>query len=170
MTQSELENKIAMLLGGRVAEEIVYREVSTGAEDDLRKATDIARSMVKAYGMSAKLGRASLERQRRPLFLETMQPEAPGDYSQETAREIDAEIRRIIDEQHARVTALLQAREAALREAATLLISRETITGEELKAVMARYAARQPAGLPCRAGSRATGEVVIQRREQPAGG
>jgi cell division protease FtsH len=148
MTQSELENKIATLLAGRVAEEIIYHEVSTGAEDDLRKATDIARSMVKAYGMSEKLGRASLERERRPLFLD-VKPEAPGDYSEETAREIDGEIRRIIDEQHARVTALLQARETILREAATLLLSRETISGEELKAVMARH------GVPERAPERA---------------
>jgi cell division protease FtsH len=145
MTQSELENKIAMLLGGRVAEEIVYQEVSTGAEDDLRKATDIARSMVKVYGMSEKLGRASLERERRPLFLEVRQAEARGDYSEETAREIDGEIRRIIDEQHARVTALLAARQAVLREAAALLLSRETIGGDDLKAVMARHGARERA-------------------------
>jgi cell division protease FtsH len=122
------------------SEEIVYREVSTGAEDDLRKATDIARSMVKVYGMSEKLGRATLERERRPLFLEARQPTTPGEYSEETAREIDAEIRRIIDEQHARVTALLEAQRAILREAATLLLSRETISGDELKAIMARHA------------------------------
>jgi cell division protease FtsH len=139
MTQSELENKIAMLLGGRVAEEIVYREVSTGAEDDLRKATDIARSMVKVYGMSEKLGRATLERERRPLFLDVREPAAPGDYSEDTAREIDGEIRRIIDEQHARVAALLETRQAILREAAILLLRRETITGDELKAIMARH-------------------------------
>ena len=139
MTQSELENKIAMLLGGRVAEEIVYREVSTGAEDDLRKATDIARSMVKAYGMSPTLGRVTLERERRPLFLDAREPTLPADYSEETAREIDGEIRRIMHEQHARVTALLEARLAILREAAALLLSRETISGEELQAVVARH-------------------------------
>jgi cell division protease FtsH len=145
MTQSELENKIAMLLGGRVAEELVYGEVSTGAEDDLRKATDIARSMVKVYGMSAKLGRVTLERQRRPLFLDAHEPAAPGDYSEETAREIDGEIRRIIDEQHARVTALLGARQAALREAGALLLSRETIAGDDVKAIMARPGAGERA-------------------------
>ena len=145
MTQSELENKIAMLLGGRVAEEVVYHEVSTGAEDDLRKATDIARSMVKAYGMSAKLGRACLERERRPLFLEMPQPEGHGDYSEETARAIDDEIRRIIDEQHARVSVLLAAWQPVLREAAALLLQRETISGDELKAVMARHDVREHA-------------------------
>src|SRR6266705_3276712 len=70
MTKSELENKIAVLLGGRVAEELIYQEVSTGARDDLLKATDIARSMVKAYGMSEKLGQLSLERERRPMYLD----------------------------------------------------------------------------------------------------
>jgi cell division protease FtsH len=149
LTRSELENKIATLLGGRVAEEIIYREVSTGAEDDLRKATDIARSMVKAYGMSERVGRASLEREPRPLFLDVRQPAAPGDYSEETARAIDAEIRRIIDEQHARVTALLEARKAGLHEAALLLLNQETISGDELKAVMARHG--DPARVPERA-------------------
>jgi cell division protease FtsH len=145
MTQSELENKIAMLLGGRVAEELVYAEVSTGAEDDLRKATDIARSMVKVYGMSTKLGRVTLERQRRPLFLDPHEAAAPADYSEETAREIDGEIRRIIDEQHARVTALLGARQAIVREAGALLLARETITGDDVKAIMARHGAGERA-------------------------
>jgi len=125
-----------------VAEEIVYREASTGAEDDLRKATNIARSMVKAYGMSEKLGRLSLERERRPLFLETRQAESSADYSEKTAREIDGEVRRIIDEQHARVTALLGAQQAVLREATSLLLGRETISGEELKTIMARHGGR----------------------------
>src|SRR6185295_3807506 len=99
MTKTELENKIAVLMGGRVAEEIIYREVSTGAQDDLRKATDIATNMVKTYGMSEKLGQISFERERQPLFLPVGQTPAPGDYSEETSREIDTEVRRIIDEQ-----------------------------------------------------------------------
>ena len=71
MTKSELENKIAVLLGGRVAEELIYHEISTGARDDLLKATDIAKSMVKAYGMSEKLGQISFDGERQPLFLQT---------------------------------------------------------------------------------------------------
>jgi cell division protease FtsH len=71
MTVSELKNRIAILLGGRAAEEVIYGEVSTGAQDDLRKATDIAKSMVKAYGMSEKLGQVSLERDRQSIFLQT---------------------------------------------------------------------------------------------------
>ena len=90
MTQSELENKIAVLLGGRVAEEIIYQEVSTGARDDLLKATDVARSMVKAYGMSEKLGQLSLEREHRSMYMDVGWSQAAGDYSPETAREIDS--------------------------------------------------------------------------------
>ncbi len=143
MTKSELENKIAMLLGGRVAEEIIYKEVSTGAQDDLLKATDIAKSMVKAYGMSDKLGQISFERERRPLFLQTGQPQTAGDYSEETSREIDCEVRRIIDEQYARVTTLLGTQQDVLREAAGVLLGKETITGEDLKAIIAKGGAQR---------------------------
>jgi cell division protease FtsH len=82
MTVSELKNRIAILLGGRAAEEVIYGEVSTGAQDDLRKATDIAKSMVKAYGMSEKLGQVSLERDRQSIFLQTGPSQTPGDYSE----------------------------------------------------------------------------------------
>ncbi|MEW6297374.1 MAG: ATP-dependent zinc metalloprotease FtsH [Thermodesulfobacteriota bacterium] len=137
MTKAELENKIAVLLGGRVAEELVYGEISTGARDDLLKATDIAKSMVKAYGMSGKLGQVSFDGERQALFLHPHQPQGGGDYSEETAREIDCEVRRIIEEQHQRVTALLQSRLSVLRQAAAVLLQKETITGEELKAIAA---------------------------------
>jgi len=136
MTQSELENKIAVLLGGRVAEELIYQEVSTGAQDDLLKATNIARSMVKAYGMSEKLGQLSLERERRPMLDPGGAPTA-GDYSPETAHEIDSEVRRLLGEQHTRVTAVLGARMDLLRKAAKVLLDRETLTGEQLQAVAA---------------------------------
>ena len=143
MTKSELGNKIAVLLGGRVAEEIIYKEVSTGAQDDLLKATDIAKSMVKAYGMSDKLGQISFERERQPLFLQTGQPQTAGDYSEETSREIDCEVRRIIDEQYARVTTLLGTQQDVLREAAGVLLGKETITGEDLKAIIAKGGAQR---------------------------
>jgi cell division protease FtsH len=137
MTQSELENKIAVLLGGRVAEELIYREVSTGARDDLLKATDIARSMVTAYGMSKKLGQLSLERERRPMYLNGGGLQTAGDYSPETAREIDSEVRRMLEDQHTRVTAILGARTELVRKAAKVLLERETITGVELAAITA---------------------------------
>ena len=143
MTKTELENKIAVLLGGRVAEEIIYKEISTGAQDDLRKATDIATNMVKTYGMSEKLGQISFERDRQPFFLQTGQPMGGGDmYSEETSREIDREVRRIITEQHTRAHAILDAQQNVLREAATFLLGKEVITGEELKSILARTGAR----------------------------
>ena len=135
MTRSELENRIAVLLGGRVSEEIIYHEVSTGARDDLLKATEIAKSMIKAYGMSDKLGKVSFDGERQPLFLRTNQASTNGDYSESTAQEIDAEVRRIIEEQYTRVTTLLTAQQNTLRDAAEVLLQKEVISGEELKAI-----------------------------------
>ncbi len=135
MTMSELKNRIAILLGGRAAEEVIYGEVSTGAQDDLRKATDIAKSMVKAYGMSEKLGQVSLERDRQSIFLQTGAPQTPGDYSEQTSREIDYEVRLLIDEQYERARDLIKSQEATLRHAAQVLLEKETISGEELKAL-----------------------------------
>jgi cell division protease FtsH len=138
MTQSELENRIAVLLGGRIAEEVVYNEVSTGAQDDLLKATDIARSMVKAYGMSPKFGQVSFERDTRSPFLQTGQPQTTGDYSELTAHDIDCEVRRIIDEQYDRVHGILEARREVLYEAAAFLLDKEVMTGDELRTIAAR--------------------------------
>ena len=139
MTQSELENKIAVLLGGRIAEELIFGEASTGAQNDLVKATDIAKSMVKAYGMSDKLGRITLERERQPMFTQIQVPSEKGDYSEETAREIDCEIRRIIDGQYERVKRLLAEKKRAVIEVAKVLLEREVISGNDLKAIMDKY-------------------------------
>jgi cell division protease FtsH len=136
MTKSELENKVAVLLGGRIAEELTFGEASTGAQIDLVKATDIAKSMVKAYGMSDKLGTITLERERQPQFLQLPIGSEKGDYSEETAREIDCEVRRIIDEQYERVKRLLGERKAALQQGALLLLEQEVITGAELQTIM----------------------------------
>ncbi len=132
MTEAELTAKIAVLLGGRVAEEIVFGDLSTGAQDDLLKATDIARSMVRVYGMSEKLGPLSFERDGRPLFLRPGEPPQRNETSEEVLRQIDAEVRRIVDLQHARAREILSAREPLLREAARALLARETLSGEEL--------------------------------------
>jgi len=139
MTVSELKNRIAILLGGRAAEEVIYGEVSTGAQDDLRKATDIAKSMVKAYGMSEKLGQVSLERDRQSIFLQTGPSQTPGDYSEQTSREIDCEVRLLIDEQFERARNLITSQEAILRKAAQVLLEKETISGEELKALASSH-------------------------------
>jgi len=139
MTKTELENKIAVLLGGRIAEELIFAEASTGAQNDLVKVTDIAKSMIKSYGMSNKLGTITLDRERQPLMMQIQAPQEKGDYSEETAREIDCEVRRIIDEQFERVKRLLAERKAALLEGAKRLLEQEVISGSDLKAIMDKY-------------------------------
>ena len=136
MAKTELENKIAVLLGGRNAEELIFGEASTGAQNDLVSATDIAKSMVKSYGMSEKLGTVTLDRERQPLLMQIQAPQEKGDYSEETAREIDCEVRRIIDEQYDRVRWLLAEQKRALVEGATALLDREVISGSDLKTIM----------------------------------
>jgi cell division protease FtsH len=137
MTESELENKVATLLGGRAAEELIFDEVSTGAHDDLSKATDIARSMVKTFGMSPRLGQVSLEKDRRALMLPSpIEPVARVEYSEQTARAVDDEVRRIIDEQRERVAEILSHRRQVLVRAAQLLLAKETISGQELRDMM----------------------------------
>jgi cell division protease FtsH len=92
--------------------------------------------MVKSYGMSEKLGTITLERERQPLFMQIQASSEKGDYSEETAREIDCEIRRIIDEQYERVKRLLAEKKQALVEGAKMLLEREVISGSDLKAIM----------------------------------
>ncbi len=139
MAKTELENKIAVLLGGRNAEELIFGEASTGAQNDLVRATDIAKSMVKSYGMSEKLGTVTLDRERQPLMMQIQAPPEKGDYSEETAREIDCEVRRIIDEQYDRVRWLLAEQKRALIEGAKVLLDREVISGSDLKAIMDKH-------------------------------
>ncbi len=138
MTEQELHDKICVLLGGRVAEEVAFGDVSTGAQDDLLKATDVARSMVRVYGMSEALGPLSFERDGRPLLLRTGEPPGRPDASEEVLRLIDAEVRRIVETQHARARKILEERTALLREAARALLEKETLSGDDLRALAAR--------------------------------
>jgi cell division protease FtsH len=140
MTRTELTNKIATLLGGRAAEEIVFGDISTGAHNDLSRATEIAKSMIKEYGMSASLGQVYLSRERQSLFLETGVREG-GDYSDETARTIDREIKGIIDAQYAVAKGILEEKKDALDRGAKLLLEKEKIDGEEIRALLAKEAA-----------------------------
>jgi cell division protease FtsH len=145
MTQRELEDKIAMLLGGRVAEELIFHEVSTGAQDDLLKATDIARSMVTTYGMSEALGLATFDDGKTSLFLETGPSRVRGNYSEALARRIDDEVRRILETQHARVREVLGSRERVLRHAVVQLLEKETLSGMDLAVMAAEIGASAPA-------------------------
>ena len=148
LTRAELLDRLAVLLAGRAAEELVFGEVSTGAQNDLVRATELARSMVTEYGMSETLGPVALERERRPSFLPNGMAHAFGharDYAERTAEAVDVEVRRILDEQHERVRAILAGRRAALERLGKVLLEREILEGDELRALLA--AAEAP-GLP----------------------
>jgi cell division protease FtsH len=139
MKKGELLNKIATLLGGRAAEEVVLGEISTGAHNDLSRATDIARSMVKEYGMSPKLGQVYFAKGQRSQFL-NMMPEGQNEYSEATAEAIDTEIQEIIENQYQKSLEILQSRKDLLKQAFSLLLEKETIEGGELKAMMEKSA------------------------------
>lgn len=140
MTRSELEDRLCVLLGGRVAEEIIFGDVSTGAQDDLQKATDTARSMVTEYGMSERLGLRTFEKERRGLFLDT--PWATKkDYSEEKAAAIDKEVEDILERAHHRVRELLTARKPLLEQLARLLLEKEVLEGDELRRIVRGSAA-----------------------------
>ncbi len=143
MTRAELLDRLAVLLGGRVAEELVFGEISTGAQNDLQRATAMARSMVAEYGMSERLGLVTYESPRRPLFL----PEnyAPGKtYSESKATEIDEEISATMEQAHQRVRKILSDRRKVLDDLARLLSEKEIVQGEELRKMLAESAAAVP--------------------------
>jgi cell division protease FtsH len=133
MTKEELEDKIAMILGGRAAERLVFDHLSTGASDDLVRATDIARSMVSRYGMDEKLGSVAYDTERSPF----MQP-SPGQsylerrFSEDTAREIDLAVRRIIDSLADRTFRILEENRAVLERCAKRLLEVETLDQPQL--------------------------------------
>ncbi|MEK7246740.1 MAG: AAA family ATPase, partial [Pseudomonadota bacterium] len=133
MTREELEIKMAVLLGGRAAEHVVFGRLSTGAADDLAKATDIARSIVAQYGMGEKLGHVSYDRPPSP-FLEvpgmSLMPERR--YSEETAREIDCAVREIVERAFRRAADILAANRAVLEAGAQALLERETLDEKDL--------------------------------------
>ncbi|MGC8506666.1 MAG: ATP-dependent zinc metalloprotease FtsH [Thiomonas sp.] len=135
MTREELQNKMAVLMGGRAAEHLVYGHWSTGAADDLAKVTDIARSMVTRYGMAEKLGGVSLEETPQSV-LGTPSLPPQHEYSEQTAREIDCAVRELVNAAFDRATAILQARRAVLEEGARQLLAKETLTEAELKALL----------------------------------
>jgi cell division protease FtsH len=131
MSIEELENKMAVLLGGRGAEQLVFGEISTGASDDLMKATDIARSMVTRYGMDGTLGQATYETERGNFL--GMPTEGGGRrFSEETAREIDIAVRERIEKVYKKTLAVLRERRGDLENLAAKLLEKETLTADEL--------------------------------------
>ncbi|MFA4902907.1 MAG: ATP-dependent zinc metalloprotease FtsH [Desulfobaccales bacterium] len=136
MTKTELEDRMAVMMGGRVAEELTFNEISTGAQNDLYRATDIARSMIREYGMSEKLGPITFERERRPLFLEAMMPPGSKDYSETTAQEIDQEVAALVNRAHQRAREVLENERPILEKAAKILLEKEVLEGEELREIL----------------------------------
>jgi cell division protease FtsH len=134
MTRAELENKMAVLLGGRASEEIIFGHTSTGAADDLAKVTDIARSMVMRYAMVPTLGPVAYEEERAP-FLGGPLPQGHREYSEETAREIDVAVRSIVDGTYQKALAILKRNRAALEAWARQLLEKETLAEVELEAL-----------------------------------
>ena len=145
MSKSELLDRIAMALAGRASEEIIFGDISTGAHNDLSKATDIARGIVKEYGMEETLGLVYLEHERHSPFLNIPGMPQSRTYSEATAREIDAAIRRILDEQYQKAKAILAERRPVLEEGAGLLLEKEKIQGLELEEIMKRHGFPPPA-------------------------
>jgi cell division protease FtsH len=136
LTRPELLDRLAVLLGGRVAEELVFGDVSTGAQNDLQRATDIARSMVAEYGMSDRLGLVTYESARQPMFPpEGYSPNKT--YSETKATQIDEEISSVMDLAHQRVRNILSHRRKVLDELAHLLSEKEIVQGQELRDLLA---------------------------------
>ena len=137
LTHSELESRIEVLLAGTIAEETVYADVSTGAQNDLERASEIARSMVMDYGMS-RLGRVTYRESPRSPFLAAagVDLHRARSHSEQTAREIDEEVRRIIDTAMERVRRIIESRRVALEAITKRLIECEVINGEELRTII----------------------------------
>ena len=134
MTREELENKMAVLLGGRAAEEIVFGHLSTGAADDLAKVTGIARSMVMRYGMVKTLGHVTYEEERSPFLAVPGMPQ-PREFSEATAREIDVAVREIVESAYTKALDVLGRERALLERGAAQLLEKETLVEEDLAAL-----------------------------------
>ena len=135
ITRKELLDRIAVLLGGRVAEEIFFNEISSGASDDLEKATHYAQTMVCELGMSDKLGHLTFGKKDRQVFLgrDLMREK---DYSEQTAVLIDSEVRRIVDECYTRANELVKKNQDKLRLLSDALLEKEVLDSEEIKKVV----------------------------------
>jgi cell division protease FtsH len=130
-----LLNRITILLGGRAAEEVVFRQQTTGAGDDLEKATEMARKMVCEWGMSDRMGPVTFGKVEEHIFL-GREMSRPKDYSEETAILIDAEIKRIVTDSASRARDLVQANLEKLHTLARALLERETLDGEEIARIL----------------------------------
>ena len=137
MQKGDLLNQLAILLGGRSAEEIAVGEISTGAQNDLQRVTDVARAMVTEWGMSEKLGMVNYDQNRRGRFLDLGMPAERGLYSEETARMIDEEVKQIISGAHDVARRVLRENRDVLERVTRHLLDKEVMEGDELRAMFA---------------------------------
>lgn len=144
MTRGELFEKVEVLLGGRAAEMIIFGDVSTGASDDLQRATDIVRSMITRYGMGKSLGPSTVEQARNPMFMDRGEISSGKNFSEETARQIDEEVRTTMNDRLQTVIDLLRREVDTLRAIANELMEKETLNGEEFLAIVERNAQKAP--------------------------
>jgi cell division protease FtsH len=154
ISTSDLENRMAVLMGGRAAEDIVFGEISTGAADDLDRTTDIARQMVMRFGMSG-VGQVVYEQSRNVFLGETPVPTGAKSYSEDTAREIDVAIRKLIDRAYGLAKEVLTARRAELEAGTRLLLAKETLTPDDFPALAAAGAEDKSVQRPLQAGAAA---------------
>jgi cell division protease FtsH len=128
-------NRLCVLLGGRVAEELVFGEITTGATDDLNKATAFVRRMIMEFGMNEKLGTVAYKKESGQVFLGKDIVEGQG-YSDSTAELIDSEVKRILSDTYAKVHGILEKNRELLEAIATRLIEKEVVEGEELDSIL----------------------------------
>jgi cell division protease FtsH len=145
MQRRDLMNQLAVLLGGRSAEEIALGEISTGAQNDLQRGTDIARSMVTEWGMSERLGAVNLDSGRRSRFLDVPQGNERGPYSEETAKAIDEEVKMIIAEAHNDARRILLDKRDLLDRVTRYLLEKEVMEGDELRAMLGAHSSSDTA-------------------------
>jgi cell division protease FtsH len=148
MTRKDLQSELAVLLGGRSAEEIAFGEISTGAQNDLQRATDIARSMVTEFGMSDELGVVNYNGHKRNAFLDMPFMQERGNYAEDTAQKIDAEVKRILTEAHDEARRILREQRHVLDELSERLLVKEVVEGEELRSLMGPLPPKDPDAVP----------------------
>jgi cell division protease FtsH len=136
LQRSDLHSQLAVLLGGRTAEEIALGEISTGAQNDLQRATDMARAMVTEWGMSETLGAVNYDGNKRARFLDLPMPQERGLYSENTAETIDAEIKRIVGDAHQKARDILNAHRLKLESVTRRLLEVEVMEGDELRTLL----------------------------------
>ncbi|MDH3741551.1 MAG: ATP-dependent zinc metalloprotease FtsH, partial [Hyphomicrobiales bacterium] len=135
ITTGELKHRMTVLLAGRAAEDLTFGEISTGAADDLAKVTDIARQVVTRFGMTQELGQAVLEEQRASYLGDNQLAMKPRDYAEETAREVDLAVRKLIDDAYGEAKAILNKRAKDLKTGALMLLDKETLTPDDFAAL-----------------------------------